>query len=207
MFHRISHLLNRILDRAGRHRRLASGCILFGLIIGLMGFVLLEADGLTTFTVLHFAAAASFLWFAGDLIRRASLVDGLGIPHPSIGALIAAIGLLRISAPDYYTEAFGGVPAVGLSLLALAFAVVLLIAGDLRSSQPLSFAGRTILVIAGSAHGITQLTRMANGLTTYPLYSLGLGLVGVFVLAMVIFEARVLWLALQWLFAGHGTGN
>ncbi len=185
---------------------MASAFVLLALIVGLMGLVLLSSDGLTTFTICHFAVSASFLWLAYDLIHRASLVDPRGIPHPSQGALMASILILRVASPTNYVEEFGAVPVIGLSLLGLGLAVVALMAGDLLASAPLAYTGRLMLVLAGTVHGITQLTRMANGLDAYPLYSLGLGLIGVLMLAMVVFEARVLRLAIQWLFVGSRPG-
>jgi len=63
---------------------------------------------------------------------------------------------------------------------------------DRRSDPATALAGRVLLVFGGLVFGTTQLARMTTGFASYPLYATGLGAIGVLLLAMAVFEARLL---------------
>jgi hypothetical protein len=193
------HAMNQLADRAGRHRRIAAGFGLLGTPIGFMGFALWSSQGFTVFALCHFVVAGSFLWLASDLVSEASLVDEHGIPHPSLGALLAAVFVLRVASADSFKQEFGSVPPLAISLAILGVSMVALMVSDRGNDPVAAFIGRVLLVVGGLVLGVTQLTRMAAGFDVYPLYSLGLGVIGVLLLAMAAFEAKLLVRTVRWL--------
>ena len=184
--------MNALADRAGRHRRLAIGFGLLSTPIGFMGVALWLAQGFTVFALCHFVVAGAILWLARDLVTEASFVDQRGMPHPSLGALLAAVLVLRIASTEAFKQEFGSVPPLALSLAVLGLSMVLLVASDRRSDPATALAGRVLLVFGGLVFGTTQLARMTTGFASYPLYATGLGAIGVLLLAMAVFEARLL---------------
>lgn len=189
--------INRIMDRAGRHRRLAIGFVLLAVPVFLMGAGFLLTPRHVVFAFCHFGAAASFLWVASQLVRRGSFVDDRGLPHAGVAGLFASVILLRLTAPDELTEVLGARIALVAGFLVLAIAIIALVAADRRPDPLIGLVGRGLLVIGSAATGSVQFIRALNGLDGYPGYSIGLASIGALLLAMSAFEGRLLWLALQ----------
>ena len=199
MLARGTQAVNGVVDRAGRYRRFAAGFALLAFPAAAMGFSLWIVGGFSIFAICHLVVSASLIWLAADLIRWASLVDTKGIPHASLGAVLASMVVLRISAPQWVSGDLGSRSLVALSLIGLCSAMIVLAIADRKSSTTAALAGRALLVFSGLIFGVAQLTRMVNGVADYTAYSVGLGFVGLVVLATVHFEGRLLWRSIQWI--------
>ncbi len=187
--------MNRLMDRAGRHRRIAACFAATALPVLIMGAAVV-ADH-PWFAVFHLAVAASLLWVSGDLIRGGTMVDGAGWPHAALGALAGSFVLLRLTAPASLDDILGvQIPLfVGHGVLVVSIAVLAL--ADRRLDPVVMCAGRMLLVLGGTIFGSTQLFRLANGLETHTWYSIGVGLVGVAFFSLSLSEARLVRRSLQ----------
>jgi hypothetical protein len=188
--------LNRLMDRAGRHRRLAAGFLLLVVPVCFMGLVLLQRRMLIP-AVCHFAVAGSFVVISIQLFLRGSLVDSRGVPHLGLAGLLSSVMAVRWVAPDGLTEAFGATPALGVGFVILAGALMVLAFADRNLDPLVALVGRGLLVLGGTVSGCVQLLRFGNGFETQPYYAGGLGVVGLLLLGMSLFEARMLRRAIQ----------
>lgn len=189
--------MNRLADRAGRHRRIAVGFSLLTVPMLVMGFVLAASGEPLVFTLSHFAAAGSLGWLARDLVVRRSLVNSTGIPHLSVVSLCLAFGSVRISCPEEFEAELGLRRLVTAGLLVLGLALITMALGDRSPDPTVGLAGRLILIVGGATLGLGQIGRMINGYDTHPLYALSLGVAGLLLLALSGFEARLVLRAFQ----------
>lgn len=193
--------VNRFIDRAGRHRRIAICFALATLPALIMGWSVLADHRL--FAAYHVVAAASLLWVSVALIRRGAFVDGAGMPPAALGALVGSLVLIRLSAPASVSQGLGGELPLILSHVVLLLALGVLIVGDRRLDPVAMFIGRMLLVLGGLLFGLTQVFRLFNGLDTQLWYSIGVGLVGLIFLCLSLSEARLVRRALQLLAADY----
>ncbi len=190
--------VNRLADRAGRHRRLAAGFGLLAVPTSVMGSVLLRSVDTVPFAIAHFAMAASLLWSAIDLVRGGSLVDDRRRPLASSAALFVAVVGLHMSALSSH---HGYRPLLTVGLVSLGVAIVLSTLAD-RSRNPLTgLGGRLFLVIGGPLVGVAELSGMVESFDAYPVYAVCLGMIGALLVWMAIFEARLLWRGIMLVFA------
>lgn len=157
-----------------------------------MAWTLLAEGGFLIFALAHAVVAGAFLWVARDLTRRASLVDSRGLPHLSVVTLFAAVALLRVACPAEFGRQFGFMPLFTPGLAVLGLAVVVLAIDDRNPSRLIGLVGRLILIIGGLLTGIANIIRMMHGLSSYTTYSLGLGVAGLLLVLMALFEGRLL---------------
>ena len=73
--------LNRLADRAGRHRRIALGSAILAVPILVQSLAVMGRSEFRAFGALHLLVAGSLLWLTCDLMRYGSLVDGRSRPR------------------------------------------------------------------------------------------------------------------------------
>ncbi len=156
-----------------------------------MAWALLADGRFLLFAVAHLAVAASFLWVAADLIKKASLVDDGGRPLASLLALFLTFASLRIACPPDFGQEFGQMPVLTPGLFLLGAALALLAADDRKPNRLVGLAGRISLIVGGAVVGLAEIGRMLHGVAPYPAFSIALGAVGVLLFGMSIFEARL----------------
>jgi hypothetical protein len=186
--------LNRVIDGAGRHRRLAAGCGLLTIPFLVMGAATttVYADRVASFGL--FLAAGSFLWLASDLIRTGRLVGSNRFPHASVAALGIGFWMIHHHHSDQLDDLFESEPLLtpGLALFAAAVGTLTLEDRTSTTGPSARFVGRTLLVCSAFMVGYSAVAATFTN-SMAPAYALGIGSAGAMLIAMATFEGKLLW--------------
>ena len=188
---------NQLADRAGRYRRVAIGFSLLAVPMTAMGASVIGRPEYQLFALCHLAVAAAFLWVARDLVLWGGLIGPARRPHASLVALLGLLALLWVASPAGFGSRFGSMQWLAAGLALLASAVAILLADELRPNAVNGLVGRSLLVAGGAVLGVAEIIRMGNALGAEPLYALGVGLAGLLLCAMAVFEFRLIRRAVQ----------
>lgn len=190
---------NRLVDRAGRHRRFAIACASLTLPFLVMGSAPAAAYHDKLFSTAHVLVGLSLLWLARDLIHHGSLVSGArNLPHMSIGSLAVGFTLLYRHRTEHFENLLEAQPSLGLGMTLFGAAVGVLSVDDRRHrpGQLGGLVGRLMLVLSASIVGIASIGGLLAGHLSPPAYWLGVGSAGIMLIGMAVFEGRLLWRAI-----------
>ena len=184
--------LNRVADQAGRYRRVALCLLLVAAPLAEMGLIAAGSGHRIGYGLAHLVLAGSCVWGATDLAQQGSLVDERSRPHRSALAVVTSVGLVGVLQPADFEGGFGyhgwAGPAIALLSAALAFLVV----ADRRSGLAAALAGRYLLVAGAFGLGTVTWVRAMRSVGTEPGYAAGMAATATILIAMSIFEGRLL---------------
>ncbi len=165
----------------------------------LMAAALATTDSYRTYALSHVLAAASLLWVARDLTSTGSLIGWKRAPHLSMMSLLIISLIWVRSRPAEFADLFGSEPLLSPEMLVFGAALGVLTLDDFnhRPARWTGLVGRVLLVGGGMAVGFAAMGAMFGCYEKQPTYSLGLGLAGTLLVAMAIFEGRLLWRGIE----------